>query len=115
MFKLNFILSFTNLIILLSSRITLTISTYIKNELSNKSLIYLNITVIIGLYFIIIQSLEYSILNFNISNSIYFSNFFILTMFHITHVLIGTIIILIIKEIIKKIIVINKTKIKIIC
>lgn len=114
-FKLNFILSFTNLIILLSSRITLTISIYINKKIKNKSIFYLKITIIIGIYFVIIQSLEYSTINFNISNSIFFSNFYILTIFHITHVILGTIIIIIIIKTMKKILLINKTKIKIIC
>lgn len=115
MFKLNFILSFTNLIILLTSRITIIISAYKNEKLINKSIIYLKITIWIGIYFVFIQSIEYSILNFNISNSIFFSNFFILTIFHITHVIIGSIIIIIIIYIKKKILFSNKVKIKIIC
>lgn len=114
-FKLNFILSFTNLIILLISRITIIISININIKKNNNTIKYLKITVILGIYFISIQMIEYSILNFNISNSIFFSNFFILTIFHISHVLIGTIIIIYI--IIKKssILISNKTKIKILC
>lgn len=114
-FKLNFILSFTNLIILLSSRITLIISTYLNEKINNKSLFYLKSTIWIGLYFVIIQSIEYYILNFNISNSIFFSNFFILTIFHITHVIIGSIIIIYIINNKKKILFSNKIKLKIIC
>lgn len=114
-FKLNFILSFANLIILLSSRITLIISTYINDKIINKSISYLKITILIGIYFITIQIIEYSTLKFNISNSIFFSNFFILTIFHISHVIIGTIIIIIIIKYKKNILISNKTKFKIIC
>lgn len=114
-FKLNFILSFANLIILLSSRITLIISTYINDKIINKSISYLKITILIGIYFITIQIIEYSTLRFNISNSIFFSNFFILTIFHISHVIIGTIIIIIIMKYKKNILISNKTKFKIIC
>lgn len=114
-FKLNFILSFTNLIILLSSRITLIISTHLNKIKTNKSLIYLKLTITIGIYFVIIQSMEYYILNFNLSNSIFFSNFFILTIFHISHVLLGTLIIIIIKNFKSTILISNQTKFKIIC
>lgn len=113
--KLNFLLSFTNLLILLTSRITLIISTFINEKIKNKSLRYLKLTIIIGCYFIIIQTIEYYLLNFNISNSIFFSNFFILTIFHITHVFIGTIIITIIIIKKKNILISNKTKFKIMC
>lgn len=114
-FKLNFILSFTNLIILLTSRITLIISTLLNEKYSNKSIKFLKRTIILGNYFIIIQIVEYLILNFNISNSIFFSNFFILTIFHMSHVIIGSIIITIIKFFKKHNLFSNKTKLKIMC
>lgn len=87
--NLNFILSFLNLIILLTSRITFIIFINLINIKKKNSLIYINLTIILGRYFVLIQFAEYKILNLNISNSIYYSNFFLLTFFHINHVIIG--------------------------
>lgn len=96
-FKLNFLLSFINLIILLTSRITFIISINLNNINKIKSIKFLNLTIILGIYFIFIQIIEYKFLNFNISNSIFFSNFYLLTVFHINHVIIGILIIFSIK------------------
>ncbi len=71
-----------------------------QNNLNNinkfYSIIYLNFTIILDIYFILIQIIEYKFINFNISNTIYFSNFFLLIVFHINHVIIGIIILIII-------------------
>nr|YP_010531077.1 cytochrome c oxidase subunit III [Parasaissetia nigra]UXW93664.1 cytochrome c oxidase subunit III [Parasaissetia nigra] len=115
MFKLNFILSFTNLMILLSSSMTLMIATKLNEEMKNKTLFYLKITVMMGLYFVFIQSMEYYMLNFNMSNSIFFSNFFMLTMFHMTHVMMGTMIMMMMMNMKKKLMMLSKTKFKMMC
>nr|YP_010531090.1 cytochrome c oxidase subunit III [Ceroplastes floridensis]UXW93677.1 cytochrome c oxidase subunit III [Ceroplastes floridensis] len=115
MFKLNFMLSFTNLMILLSSSMTLVISTHMNTLMKNKSLMYLNLTIMMGMYFVMIQSMEYYMLNFNLSNSIFFSNFFTLTMFHMSHVLMGTLIMMMMKNFKLKMLMSNQTKLKMMC
>lgn len=85
-----------NTIILLSSGITITWRHYrILNKKYNESNISLLITIILGLYFSILQYIEYNEAPFSISDSIYGSTFFIITGFHGFHVLIGTIFIII--------------------
>ncbi|MFK9312095.1 cytochrome c oxidase subunit 3, partial [Escherichia coli] len=51
----------------------------------------LALTVILGVYFSILQGYEYIEAPFTISDSVYGSSFFIATGFHGLHVLIGTI------------------------
>lgn len=62
------------------------------NKINNKFIFY---TILLRIYFLIIQIFEYKFIIFNISNSIVFSNFYILTLFHISHVIIGRLIIII--------------------
>lgn len=112
-FKLNIILSFINLIILLNSRITLII--ILKKNKINESIKLINYTITIGIYFLLIQLIEYYTIPFNISNSIFFSNFFILTIFHMTHVIAGIILIFILKYFKIKKLLLNNTKTKILC
>lgn len=110
-FNLNLIIALINSIILITSRLTIILTTQFNLIFKKKINNYLNLTIILGLYFIIIQIFEYKILLFNISNSIIISNFFILTSFHIFHVIIGIIIIIIWKKI--KNITINNLNLKI--
>nr|YP_010274436.1 cytochrome c oxidase subunit III [Ricania simulans]UJT96880.1 cytochrome c oxidase subunit III [Ricania simulans] len=81
-----------NTIILLSSGISVTWAhqTIITNKLNkaNKSIM---ITVLMGIYFTILQKWEYSESPFTIADSIYGSTFFMMTGFHGIHVIIGTI------------------------
>lgn len=81
-----------NTIILLSSgvRVTWAHHRILNNKYkpSNKSIL---ITILIGIYFTILQKWEYSQSIFTISDSIYGSTFFITTGFHGLHVIIGTI------------------------
>ena len=51
----------------------------------------LMITVVLGIYFTILQGLEYYEASFTFADSIYGSTFFIATGFHGIHVLVGTI------------------------
>ena len=85
-----------NTIILLSSRITITLRHYylIKKK-KIKSIIILIITIIIGIIFSIIQIYEYYNSTFSINDSIYGSLFFITTGFHGLHVIIGTLFLII--------------------
>ena len=80
-----------NTIVLISSGITITWahhSVLIKNfSESTKRLI---LTIMLGLYFSILQLIEYKESPFTISDSIYGSSFFVSTGFHGIHVIIGT-------------------------
>lgn len=81
-----------NTLILLSSGISIT---WAHNAILNKnytqSIHRIMITVLLGIYFTILQGLEYYEAPFTIADSIYGSSFFIRTGFHGIHVLIGTI------------------------
>nr|QFK69118.1 cytochrome c oxidase subunit III [Phymatostetha sp. D9] len=80
-----------NTMILLSSGITITWAHHslLENNYnqSNQSLL---ITMILGIYFSILQGYEYYEAPFTIADSIYGSTFFMATGFHGLHVLIGT-------------------------
>lgn len=85
-----------NTIILLTSGITITWTHYrILNKNYTNSLISLNITILLGIYFTLLQIIEYKEATFRISDSVYGSTFFIITGFHGLHVIIGTIFIII--------------------
>ena len=81
-----------NTAILLSSGVSVTWAHHsiIKNKIDKRKN-SLKITVILGIYFTILQALEYSQSQFIITDSSYGSTFFIRTGFHGIHVLIGTI------------------------
>lgn len=80
-----------NTIILLSSGITIT---WAHNALTNnnftQTLQRIIITIILGVYFTILQVVEYIEAPFTIADSVYGSTFFIRTGFHGLHVIIGT-------------------------
>lgn len=80
-----------NTVILLSSGATVTWAHHriIENNMTQakNSLI---ITVILGVYFSFLQSLEYVEANFSISDAVYGATFFMATGFHGLHVIIGT-------------------------
>lgn len=81
-----------NTIILISSGITITWS---HHSILNKNFFERNkrliLTVILGLYFTLLQIIEYYESPFSMADSIYGSSFFIATGFHGLHVIIGTI------------------------
>nr|DBA43733.1 TPA_asm: COX3 [Bombus soroeensis] len=84
-----------NSMILISSGITVTMSHY--NMLNNnfkKSTLNLSITIMLGIYFNLMQIFEYFNSPFCINDSIYGSIFFLSTGFHGSHVLLGTIMLL---------------------
>nr|UGS80235.1 cytochrome c oxidase subunit III [Ectopsocopsis cryptomeriae] len=85
-----------NTIILLSSGASITWAHHalLKNNFSQttQSLI---LTIILGIYFTILQGYEYVEAPFTIADSIYGSSFFMATGFHGLHVIIGTIFIMI--------------------
>jgi len=80
-----------NTIILLTSGISVTWTHHslIENNFSQRK-ISLFITIILGIYFTILQTYEYIEAPFSIADSVYGASFFITTGFHGIHVLIGT-------------------------
>nr|YP_010586009.1 cytochrome c oxidase subunit III [Anisocentropus kawamurai]UZZ43745.1 cytochrome c oxidase subunit III [Anisocentropus kawamurai] len=80
-----------NTIILLMSGVSLTWSHHslLENNF-NQSKLSLLITVILGIYFTILQAYEYLEASFTISDSIFGATFFVATGFHGLHVIIGT-------------------------
>lgn len=85
-----------NTIILLTSRFTITLAHfYLINNNKNKTIIFINLTIILSIYFLILQIIEYKEATFTFSDSIFGSSFYIATGFHGIHVLIGTIFLII--------------------
>lgn len=85
-----------NTIILITSGITVTWAHHalIENNYTQTSQ-RLFITIILGIYFTILQAYEYIEAPFTIADSVYGSTFFLATGFHGLHVIIGTIFLLI--------------------
>lgn len=85
-----------NTVILISSGFVVTWSHYslICNKIQERKLRLL-LTIILGIFFSIIQLIEYKECYFCISDGIFGSLFFILTGFHGIHVLVGTIFLLV--------------------
>lgn len=80
-----------NTIILLSSGISVTWAHHSLIEKKHSQTFQsLFITILLGIYFSILQAYEYIEASFNITNAVYGSTFFIATGFHGLHVLIGT-------------------------
>ncbi len=80
-----------NTIILLNSGMTLTYSHYcIRAGLKKKAVLSLLFTIVLAVYFTMLQYLEYVNAPFTISDSVYGSVFFMITGFHGFHVIIGT-------------------------
>nr|YP_010463193.1 cytochrome c oxidase subunit III [Bochrus foveatus]UUJ37717.1 cytochrome c oxidase subunit 3 [Bochrus foveatus] len=85
-----------NTMILLCSGISVTWTHHSIMNNKFKSVNYsLTLTVILGIYFTMLQAYEYLEASFNISDSIYGSTFFMSTGFHGIHVIIGTLFLLI--------------------
>nr|AUT13418.1 cytochrome c oxidase subunit 3 [Mycopsylla gardenensis] len=79
-----------NTLILLSSGISVTWThASINNKKFKKTKFSLMLTMIMGMYFSLLQIFEYKETSFSISDSIYGSSFFITTGFHGIHVMIG--------------------------
>nr|YP_011036776.1 cytochrome c oxidase subunit III [Eupelix cuspidata]WRK21445.1 cytochrome c oxidase subunit III [Eupelix cuspidata] len=85
-----------NTMILLSSGISITWAhNAIINKNFNQTIQSMVITVMLGLYFTLLQMVEYMEAPFSIADSIYGSTFFMATGFHGIHVIIGTLFILV--------------------
>lgn len=93
-----------NTIVLISSgaRITWAHNRLLNNKL-NESVKAIKFTILLGIYFSMLQLLEYKQSQFTITDSVYGRLFFISTGFHGIHVLIGTTIILLTIFFLKKI------------
>nr|YP_009054388.1 cytochrome c oxidase subunit III [Brontostoma colossus]AIJ02996.1 cytochrome c oxidase subunit 3 [Brontostoma colossus] len=80
-----------NTIILISSGVTVTWAHHsMMKGIHNQTTQALLLTVILGVYFSILQGYEYKESSFTISDSVYGSCFFMATGFHGIHVMIGT-------------------------
>nr|AFU50288.1 cytochrome c oxidase subunit III [Disteniazteca fimbriata] len=80
-----------NTLILLTSGLTVTWAHHSLMENNyNQALQSLTLTVIMGIYFTILQAYEYIESPFTISDAVYGSSFFMATGFHGLHVIIGT-------------------------
>nr|WIM51607.1 cytochrome c oxidase subunit III [Parabathippus shelfordi] len=80
-----------NTVILLSSGVTVTWAHQLMlNNNWNKAMSSLMMTWLLGLYFLMLQGLEYYMASFGISDSVYGSTFFMATGFHGFHVIVGT-------------------------
>nr|ARH55213.1 cytochrome c oxidase subunit 3 [Teredus cylindricus] len=80
-----------NTLILLTSGLTVTWAHHSLMENNyNQALQSLSLTVLLGIYFTILQSFEYMEASFSISDSVYGSSFYMATGFHGLHVIIGT-------------------------
>jgi len=80
-----------NTVILLRSGVTVTWAHHsLINNFFTKSIIRLGVTVLLGIYFLYIQYLEYAEAQFALSDRVYGRTFFMATGFHGFHVLVGT-------------------------
>lgn len=80
-----------NTIILLTSGITVTWCHHsLMNNYFAKSVYSLAITILLGVYFLIMQYVEYSEASFTLADGVYGRTFFMATGFHGMHVFVGT-------------------------
>nr|UPL66003.1 cytochrome c oxidase subunit III [Embiophila sp.] len=80
-----------NTVILVSSGVTVTWAHHsLLEKQHTQTMQALMITVLLGLYFTMLQAFEYNESSFAISDSVYGSTFFMATGFHGIHVMIGT-------------------------
>ena len=81
-----------NTIILLSSGVSITWSHHrLINNIFIDAVYSIMFTVLLGVYFLIIQYLEYTEASFTIADGIYGTTFYLCTGFHGFHVIVGTI------------------------
>lgn len=85
-----------NTVTLLLSGTTITWAHYALNENNQKDFIRgIGCTIILGLFFTIVQGYEYLHADFSISSGIYGANFYLATGFHGIHVIVGNIFLII--------------------
>jgi len=84
-------LPFVNTLILLGSGVTITIShEFLTRGVWDQSIIFLGITVCLGLWFTLLQFIEYCVADFAADDTVYGSIFYALTGLHGFHVLVGS-------------------------
>nr|QNV12122.1 cytochrome c oxidase subunit III [Amaurobius fenestralis] len=83
-----------NTVILLASGISVTWTHQLILNGDKKSSLSLQLTWMLGLYFLMLQGFEYYMASFGINDSIYGSTFFMATGFHGFHVIVGTLFLL---------------------
>ena len=91
-----FLVPLLNTLVLLSSGFFVTLAHYYIVLNHKKSVLYIILTIILGVYFSLLQLIEYKNLNFSIIDSVFGSSFFLFTGFHGIHVLCGSIFLFII-------------------
>nr|YP_010878965.1 cytochrome c oxidase subunit III [Batracomorphus extentus]WHE42617.1 cytochrome c oxidase subunit 3 [Batracomorphus extentus] len=85
-----------NTVILMSSGVSITLAhNFILNKMFNKTIKSMTITILLGIYFSMIQLYEYMECSFSISDSVFGSTFFLMTGFHGIHVIVGTMFLLV--------------------
>lgn len=85
-----------NTLILVSSGVSVTFRHHILLSMNfDKRVKWLRITAVLGIYFSVLQVLEYKFLSYTIMDSVFGSLFFLATGFHGLHVLIGSMMILV--------------------
>nr|UOX27624.1 cytochrome c oxidase subunit 3 [Nippolachnus piri] len=84
-----------NTIILLTSSFTVTLTHfYLLNNNKKKTIMFMYLTIMLSLYFLILQIIEYKQALFTFSDSIFGASFYMATGFHGMHVMIGMIFLL---------------------
>ncbi|WP_235015817.1 cytochrome c oxidase subunit 3 [Aquimarina sp. AU58] len=93
---LNPVYGIINTILLLTSGFCMAISVhYLKISIPQKSKILLLATMLFGVLFLIIKTFEYNEkinLGLDINNNLFFTFYWLLTLFHVIHVIVGLVI-----------------------
>lgn len=93
---LNPIYGIINTIILLTSGFCLAISVhYLKINILQKSKILLLVTMLFGILFLLVKTIEYNEkinLGLDINHNLFFTFYWLLTLFHVIHVIVGLVI-----------------------
>ena len=95
--ELNQVYGLINTIVLLTSSLFMAQGLYfLKLGAKKKSIVFLSITLLLGISFLILKGLEYYAkieMGFGLSSSTFFTYYWLLTGFHFVHVLIGILLI----------------------
>lgn len=77
----------------------------LKNNNNKKSVLFLNLTIIGGFLFLILKSIEYYIKiesGLTINHNIFFTYYWLLSLFHVVHVIVGLVILFVVGRSLKK-------------
>ncbi|EZH75369.1 nitric oxide reductase [Aquimarina atlantica] len=93
---LNPIYGIINTILLLTSGFCMAISVhYLRINIPQKSKILLLVTMLFGMLFLLVKTFEYNekiSLGFDINHNLFFTFYWLLTLFHVIHVIVGLVI-----------------------